>query len=178
MKLLADILGYAVLGISIVTAQFPKKMQILFCSMLSLALGSLSVLLKDGMQSVVMLNGVAIINVLINMWHVSKNEEAGKKEKIIFGVLYFVAGILMIKKPLDVISLLGAMLYVCFVFQTDEQRMRLFSLANVTAYFAYYALLGSTLVYSQLYSMTSLIIALFRYSKFFNKNMKKEEKSL
>lgn len=167
MKLTADILGYLIVFISLASPQFPKKTQILTCSALSCLLGAVNVLLLNGgkISSVVVLNTIAVINIIMNIGHIIKGNEASTKEKIIFAILYFVGGVLGYRSLVDILAIAGAMFFVCHVFQTKEQPMRFFSFLNISVYVIYYALIGSTVVYSQIIAWISVVVALIKYNK-------------
>lgn len=173
MRLAADIIGYLMVLVSLASPQFPKRTQILICSALNCFLGAVSVLLLNGghISSVVVLNTIAVINIIINIRHIVKENEASVKEKTVFAILYFIGGVLGYSAPVDILAITGAMLFVCHVFQKKEQPMRFFSFLNIIVYVIYYALIGSTVVYSQLIALASVVIALIKYNRLSRRNI-------
>lgn len=160
---IAQFLGVLVtLGV-ILTLQLKKKKQMLVVSVLVNAFTAVNILLLDGFNSGVAVCLVAVLQLLISIWHEYKETESGNAEKIIFLILYAAGGLLGFKIPLDLLSTVAAIFYMLAVFQKKEQNIRLMLLVNLSLWTVYHAILGSTAVFAQIAGIISSLIALYRY---------------
>lgn len=160
---IAQFLGVLVtLGV-ILTLQLKKKKQMLVVSVLVNVLTAVNILLLDGFNSGVVVCLVAVLQLLISIWHEYKKTESGNAEKIFFLVLYATGGLLGYKIPLDLLSTVAAMFYMLAVFQKKEQNIRLMLLVNLSLWTVYHGILGSTAVFAQIAGIISSLIALYRY---------------
>lgn len=162
---IAQFLGILVTVGVIITLQMKKKKQMLMVSVIVNLLSAANILLLDGFNSGVIVCCVAVLQLLVSIWHEFKNTEAGPAEKIIFLVLYVAGGVIGIKIPLDILSTVAAVFYMLAVFQKKEQNIRLMLLANLTTWTVYHSILGSTAVFAQIAGIISSLIALYRYRK-------------
>ena len=64
-----------------------------------------------------------------------------------------------------ILSIVAAVFYMISMFQKKEQNVRLFLLANMSAWTIYHAVIGSTAIFAQIAGIISSLIALFRYRK-------------
>lgn len=168
----AQIFGVLVTAGVILTLQLKKKKQMLIVSVLVNAFSAANILLLDGFNSGVIVCCVAVLQLLLSIWHEYKNTDSGMAEKIIFLVLYVTGGILGYETPIDLLSTVAAVFYMLAVFQRKEQNIRLMLLANLSIWTVYHAIIGSTAVFAQIAGLISSLIALYRYR---NTNKVKED---
>lgn len=163
--ILGQIVGILVTVTVIIIQQLKKRNQILWASVFVNILGALNVLLLDGLGAGVTVNFVAILQILVALWHEKKNTKETLVEKIIFLVLYIGVGVISYSSPLDILAILAAVFYMLAMLQKKEQRIRLFLLSNMTAWTVYHGILRSTGIFAQLAGIISALIALYRYRK-------------
>ena len=168
----AQIFGVLVTAGVILTLQLKKKKQMLIVSVLVNAFSAANILLLDGFNSGFIVCCVAVLQLLLSIWHEYKNTDSGMAEKIIFLVLYVTGGILGYETPIDLLSTVAAVFYMLAVFQRKEQNIRLMLLANLSIWTVYHAIIGSTAVFAQIAGLISSLIALYRYR---NTNKVKED---
>ncbi len=162
---IAQLCGILVtLGV-IVTLQLKKKKQMLIISVVINILGGLNILLLDSFGAGVIVNMVAVLQLLVSLWHEKKNTDVSLPEKIIFLVLYVAGGLMGINSYLDILSIVAAVFYMLAMLQKKEQRIRLFLLGNMITWTVYHTILGSTVIFAQLAGIISSVIALIRYRK-------------
>ena len=165
MYIAGQIVGILVTVTVIIIQQLKRRNQILWASVFVNMLGALNVMLLDGFGSGVTVNFVAILQILIALWHEKKNTEESVIEKIIFFALYVGVGVMSYTSPLDILAILAAVFYMVAMLQKNEQRIRLCLLANMTSWTIYHGILGSTGIFAQLAGIVSAVIALYRYRK-------------
>ena len=162
---IGQILGIVVTVGAILTLQMKNKNQMLIVSAIVNVLAALNILLLDKFSSGVIINLVAVLQIIVSLWHEKKNTEVSLAEKIIFLILYVAGGTLGFEKPIDILSIIAAVLYMLAMFQKKEQHIRLFLLGNMATWTVYHTVLGSTAVFAQLAGIISSLIALYRYRK-------------
>ena len=162
---IAQIFGIIVTVGVIITLQLKNKKQMLAVSVAINLLSALNILLLNGMGSGVIVNSVAVFQLLLALWHEKRQTEVALAEKIVFLVLYVAGGALGCEKPLDALSIVAAVLYMLAMFQKKEQHIRLFLLGNLATWTVYHTVLGSTAVFAQIAGIISSLIALYRYRK-------------
>lgn len=161
-----QIVGVLVTITVIIIQQLKKRTQILWASVLVNMLGALNVYLLSGsLGSGVIVNFVAIAQILIALWHEKRSTDETLIEKIIFLILYVGVGIICYKSPIDILAILAAVFYMVAMLQKDEQKIRLCLLANMTSWTIYHGILLSTGIFAQLAGIVSAVIALIRYRK-------------
>ena len=166
MKLTADILGYVATFFFVIATQFPKKSQIMICyAVANLSTAASVVFLLGGLSSAVTMSLTGFVHICVNLYHHYRNEEPSKKEKIFFACLYLVAGLLGVRRWLDILPIVASLFFMWSVFQTDEQKIRLTLLGNAFFYLIYYFIIRSTVVYAEIFSDISIITSLIRYRK-------------
>ncbi len=165
MYIAGQIVGILVTVTVIIIQQLKRRKQILWASVFVNVLGALNVLLLDGFGSGVTVNFVAILQILVALWHEKKNTEETIIEKIIFFILYVGVGVMSYTSYLDILAILAAVFYMVAMLQKKEQRIRLCLLANMTSWTIYHGILGSTGIFAQLAGIVSAVIALYRYRK-------------
>ncbi len=171
-KIAADILGYIVTVICLVSPQFKRKWQMLSCTFVANFISGTQFLLL-GQVSAVGVSAVAILQSAAGIRHSLRNTKSGTLENIFFSLLYIAGGLfpfvitgtLAEFTLLDVLPILGALLLMCSMVPKNEQIIRLFGLANCGVFVVYDAIIQSTQIFAQFVSIASLSIALFRYRK-------------
>ncbi len=162
---IGQIIGIIVTICVIVTMQIKNKKPMLIVSAVSNVLSALNILLLDKFNSGVIICLVAVFQIFFSLWHEKKQTEPNLAEKIIFLALYVAGGVIGFEKPIDILSIIAAILYMFAMFQKKEQHIRLFLLGNMATWTVYHTILGSTAVFAQLAGITSSLIALYRYRK-------------
>ena len=142
-----------------------KKWQMLVTSAISNVAAAVNLVLLGEYGSAAIINLVATVQVLISLWHVQKEKPVTRAENVIFFIAYVVLGCIGLKNALDVLPIIGVLIYMFTAFQRDEQKSRMFTLANSLVFLAYYLVLGSTVVFAEIFAAVSSIIALIKYRK-------------
>lgn len=162
---IGQILGLVVTAGAILTFQLKNKKQILSVSAVVNVLAALNILFLDEFSSGVIINFVAVLQIIVSLWHEKNGTEVSLAEKIIFLALYVVGGALGFEKAIDILSIIAAVLYMLAMFQKKEQHIRLFLLGNMATWTVYHIVLGSTGAFAQIAGIISSLIALYRYRK-------------
>ena len=162
---IGQFLGIVVTIGAILTMQIKNKKPMLIVSAIVNVLSALNILLLDKFSSGVIICFVAVFQILFSLWHEKKGTDIPLAEKIIFLVLYITGGLLGFEKPIDILSIIAAVLYMLAMIQKKEQNIRLFLLGNMATWTVYHTILGSTAVFAQLAGIISSLIALYRYRK-------------
>lgn len=162
---IAQFLGILVTVGVIITLQIKNKVPMQIVSIAVNALSAANILLLDGFNSGVIVCCVAVFQLIVSIWHETKNTEVSLAEKIIFLILYVAGGLLGVKAPIDLLSVFAALFYMLAVFRKKEQHIRLMLLANLSTWTVYYAIIGSTAIFAQIAGIISSLIALYRYRK-------------
>ncbi len=162
---IGQILGIIVTIGAILTMQIKNKKPMLIVSAVVNMLSALNILFLDKFSSGVIICLVAVFQIIDSLWHEKKGTEVSLAEKIIFLVLYVAGGVFGFEKPIDILSIIAAILYMLAMFQKKEQHIRLFLLGNMATWTVYHTVLGSTAVFAQLAGIISSLIALYRYRK-------------
>ncbi len=164
-EITGQVLGILVTVGAIITLQMKNKKQMLTVSAIVNILASLNILLLDTFSSGVIINLVAVIQIILSLWHEKKGTDVTLAEKIIFLVLYVAGGALGFNAPIDILSIVAAIFYMLAMFQKNEQRIRLLLMGNMLSWTIYHAVLRSTAIFAQLAGIASSVIALIRYRK-------------
>ena len=162
---IGQFLGLVVTAGAILTLQLKNKKQMLTVSAVVNILAALNILLLDEFSSGVIINFVAVLQILLSFWHERKGTEVPLAEKIVFLLLYVGGGAMGFEKWIDLLSIVAAVFYTLAMLQKKEQHIRLLLLANMVTWTAYHSVLGSTAVFAQLAGIISSLIALYRYRK-------------
>lgn len=162
---IGQFLGIVVTIGAILTMQIKNKRPMLIVSAIVNVLSALNILLLDKFSSGVIICLVAVFQILFSLWHEKKGTEIPLAEKIVFLVLYISGGLLGFEKPIDILSIIAAVLYMLAMIQKKEQNIRLFLLGNMATWTVYHTILGSTAVFAQIAGIISSLIALYRYRK-------------
>lgn len=161
----AQILGVLITIGSVIGMQLKNKKHIILCSATINVLSALNILFLDQFGSGVLINLLAVLQVILSLYHDHKGTEPSKWEKIGFLVIYVACGIIGFRQGLDILPIIAVVFYMFAIFQKDEQKLRLFMLGNATAWAIYHGVIGSTAVAGQIANGCSALIGLFRYSK-------------
>lgn len=171
--LIADILGYVVTLICLISPQLKRKWQMTSMTLLANVLSGVNFLLLDQVSAV----GVSVVAIIQCILTIRRSREENKPtplyEVFIFGGLYIAGGLLPYIVGgtlsqfgvLDAVPIFGALLLCWSMTQTKEQYCRLIALANVSVFTVYDIIIKSTQVYAQIVSFVSISIALTRYYK-------------
>ncbi len=162
---IGQVLGIIVTVGAIITLQLKNKKQMLLVSAAVNILAALNILLLDAFSSGVIINLVAVLQIVLSLRHEKKNTDVTLPEKAVFLLLYILGGALGFKTPIDILSIVAAVFYMLAMFQKKEQRIRLFLMGNMISWTIYHAVLGSTAIFAQLAGIISSVIALIRYRK-------------
>lgn len=162
---IGQIIGIIVTVGAIINLQLKKKQHMFILSIAVNILAALNIFLLGQMGSAVIINIVAVLQILLSLWHDHKKTEVTLVEKIIFLILYVAGGLAGYKVPIDVLSIVAAVFYMLAMFQKKEQNIRLFLLANMSAWTVYHLIIGSTAVFAQIAGIISSLIAMYRYRK-------------
>ena len=158
-------LGIVVTIGAILTMQIKNKKPMLIVSAIVNVLSALNILLLDKFSSGVIICLVAVFQIIFSLWHEKKGTEIPLVEKIVFLALYVAGGVVGFEKPIDILSIIAAVLYMFAMIQKKEQNIRLFLLGNMATWTVYHTILGSTAVFAQIAGIISSLIALYRYRK-------------
>lgn len=148
---------------SLLKPQFKEKRHMLLANAASNTLVILNMLLIDGLGSGVMVCAVAVVQSLITAARFSKGKSISKGENILFLALCIGCGALGLRGLADILPIVGAVFNVLSTFQRDEQRTRWLLLANVSIFAVYYAIIGSTALFSVLCTFCSILLGLWRH---------------
>ncbi len=151
---------------AIINLQLKEKKQMYILSIVVNLLSSLNIFLLSGkVDSGVIICAVAVLQILMAIWHDKKETDVKIPEMIFFLVLYVGGGLYGYKSPIDILSIAAAILYMVAMFQKKEQNIRLFLLGNMGCWTIYHTVLGSTAVFAQIAGIVSSVVALIRYRK-------------
>lgn len=142
-----------------------KKWQMLVSSAIANVAATMNLVFLGEFGSAAIINLVATVQVFISLWHVQKDKPVTRAENVIFFIVYVALGALGVNKAIDVLPIIGVVLFMFMAFQRDEQKTRMFTLGNATVFFVYYLVLGSTVVFAEIFAMVSSIIGLIKYRK-------------
>ena len=140
-----------------------KKWQMLALTALVNIFCALNLVLIGQVGSVIFIYMVAVAQTIVALWHLKCDTAVTKAENILFLLLYVVCGALDLRTAVDVIPIVGAVFHMLATFQRDVQKTRWLLLFNSATFMVYYALVGSTSVFSTLITMTSTLLAMYRY---------------
>ncbi len=168
----SQILGLAVTLICLLSPHFKRKWQMLICTVTANILSGIGFLLI-GEISATGVCAVAVLQAVFGIRHSLRGTRMGIAEILAFSALfvaggllpYLVAGTLSEFRPLNALPIFGALLLMCSIAQTKEQRMRLFGLANGITFTVYDAILKSTHIFAQIIGIISCLTALLHYRK-------------
>lgn len=118
---------------------------------------------------------VAVAQSIVSMLHDKHGTPVSLAEKLLFMALYVGFGFLgIVTEPdfvwelswanaLERMPIIGALMLMFSVFAKKEQTLRKFLLANATIWTVYSAAVGSTVFFTDLVSVISTSVALYKY---------------
>ena len=163
--------------ITIIMPQFRKKNQITICGMLVNLMSALNYWLIGAAISAALLCVVAIVQSGVLLIHNKKETEVTTAESILFLLLYLGVGFwgmftaegfvweISWHNLLELLPIIGAVMFMLSVFSRGEQKTRLFLCLNGAVWAIYTAIIRATTFFSCFAAMTSSIIALGKYRK-------------
>lgn len=113
----------------------------------------------------IIMNIIAVVQIIFSLWHTLKNTKVTLIENIVFYVVYVSLGIAGYNKVIDVLPVIGAAIFMFSIFQKDEQKTRILYLGNAFAWITYDILIGSSAALSQLATICTASMALYKYRK-------------
>lgn len=176
-ELLGQVLGVLVTLLCIVCPLMKRKWHMLILSVIVNLMAAANLLLLGQIGSAIAINLLAVIQLLLAMWHYKKEIPATRAENVLFLVLYIgigLAGALMsgqIALPLtwraglEMLPILAVTPFCIAVFVRDEQKTRLLNLVNAAIWIVYYGVIGSTVLFAQIVGLAANLIALIKYRK-------------
>lgn len=173
LEILGQIIGIVLSIVSIITAQFPKRWQIL--------LGNLTVNLLTAINLPLVGAGFAASGqCIVAAFHCGYNIYKDKKgtpttlaEKIIFSFLYpfswgvgFTVSYVNGSASLyDLIPLVASIFFLVSVFMHRENHMRLCQLGTASLDVVYDVVIPNTAIIAHSFTVVSILIAVYRYRK-------------
>ncbi len=165
-------IGLCMVIVCIVLPQFKERWQMALCAVIANALSGTNFLLLGLVGSC----GTAVVSMLqasFAVYHAKREKDPSRIEIAVFALLYITGGILpyIVSGSLrefgwvDVLPISGSLFFSANLVSKDEQHMRRFLLASLTCYCVYDTLVFSTQLFAHVFSLVSVIIALFRYRK-------------
>lgn len=142
-----------------------KKWQMLAFSAVANVAATMNLVFLGEIGSAAIINLVATVQVLISLYHVQKEKPVTKIENVIFFIAYVALGLVGLHKAIDVLPIIGVLIYMFLAFQRDEQKSRVLTLANSLVFLVYYLIIGSTVVFAEIFAALSSIIGLIKYRK-------------
>ena len=119
--LIGQILGLLPTVCCIIGPFWKKKWQMMVNSAAANLMVALNFFMIGEFGPAVIINLVAVAQTLLAVLHCVKGTQSGKIEKMVFFVLYVGSGFLTYQKPLDLMPILAAVLFMLSVFQKKEQ---------------------------------------------------------
>lgn len=164
-----------VLGISL--PFWKKKSQMLIVTAVTNFLVACNFLLIGKIGSAFVLDLVAVAQSFVSLHHVKKDTPVTRGEHVLFLLLYIGLGFAgIVSAPgfvpelsaanlLELLPIAAAVIIVSAVFVRDEQKTRALSLGNAALWIIYDAIIGTTAVFSQIFSFIAITAALIKYRK-------------
>ena len=162
---IAQFFGILIFIGSVVGMQLKNKRHIILVSAVVNILSALNILFLDQFGSGVIINLIAVLQVILALYHDRKGTEPSRAEKIVFLIVYIVCGLISFRQGLDILPIVAVIFYMAAIFQKEEQRLRMYMLGNAAAWTIYHGIIGSTAVIGQIANGCSAMIALWRYYK-------------
>ena len=170
-ELIGQILGIFVIIGCIINAQFPKRWQMLLCQVTLNVLSAVNYFLLGQGLAASLPCVVAAVHCTVNIVRDKKDKPAPLWEKSLFVALYPMAwgvGFLIsvnngTASPLHLIPLVALVFFVSSVLVKKEQMMRFFTLCNAVMYLIYNIIYMNVALIAHVFTIVSVLIALFRY---------------
>ena len=174
-EILGQILGIIVTVLCIVVTQFPKRWQILVGNAVANICSAANMFLIGDSPTATI---TAVLPCVVAVIHCTYTAYTAKKEltphtfeKVFFSLLYLAAWgvgftistLAGTASALDLLPLLATAFFVASVFMPRERNMRLCLLGNATIYIIYNAILFNSAIFAHIFTVASILLALFRY---------------
>ncbi len=172
-EIFGQIFGILTTVAAVVSAQLPKRWQMMIGYMAVNLFSALNVLFVGGGLTGCLVCVVAVIHSSVNAFRAKKEIDSPLAEKLIFSAVYFIAwgvGFYLSWKSgvaswLDALPLVATAFFVASMLVKKENNIRLWTLGNASVNTVYHLMLHSTGIFAQLFELVSIIVALFRYRK-------------
>jgi len=162
LYIIGQIFGVAATLCCIITPLWKKKWKMLVTSAVANLFVAINFFLLNDIGSAILLNLVAIIQIMLSLWHVIKNTKVSIVENIIFLIAYLLCGMLGFKKSIDILPILGAVVFMAAVFQRDEQKTRALNILNAVLWLIYDALIFSSAAFAQIATICMTVFAMYK----------------
>lgn len=171
MFIIAQIVGLIASIINILTIQMKDKKNILFGFMsVNILFGINFILLQSYSGAIICF--ISAIQTLINYRLEIKNIEFPKWLIPIYIIVSVVCGLATYQGIVDILPVVGSVLYTISIIQKKEMNLRRITLANTILWLVYNLLvMAYTSAISEVFFLTSNLIAIYRYD--IKKNTKK-----
>ena len=163
--LIGQFFGILVTVCCLIFPFFKKKWQMLLDTTASNLFMILNLLLLGEVGSGIIVCMVAILQNLLSFWHIKTDKPISRGENILFLILYVCLGLIGFQRIWDLLPVIGAVFNMLATFQRDEQRTRWLALCNVSFYFVYFVIIGSSTMLAELVAICSTVIALIKYRR-------------
>lgn len=171
VELVGQILGVLIIIVSVASMQFKKRWQMLLGLAGVNLLTVFNQLLVGSGFAVALGCALAAIHCPVNAYKDKKGLRTGMLENVIWSALYFVTwiiGIIIAAKTgnsswLDIFPFFGIVTFILSVLLPRERDVRIFTFANSFVYFVYNTINLNIAALSQLFTMISVAVAMFRY---------------
>lgn len=159
----AQSIGVLVAVCCIVGTQMKHKWQMLLFSTAANLLNGISFFFLGGALPAALLCWVAVFQTLLFSYQAYRNIPINIVEKLIFLAIYLAVGIWKIETYIDILPCMGSVLFVLGTFCKKEQHMRCVYVVSNSVWIAYDIVIMSTAIISQVLSLSSNLIAIYRY---------------
>ena len=171
--LIGQIFGVLVTVGCVVTAQLPKRWQLLLGLAVVNLFSALNQLFIGAGLTAAAICFLAVLHCALNSCKAKRNIPIRMWENVLFSVLYFLAWGAAFLVSLqagsasftDALPLLATVCFVSSVFAPHPQQIRAFSFCNSLVYCVYNLIHLNVAVVATLIDMTSLVLAMLRYRK-------------
>ena len=171
IELVGQTLGVFIIALSAISAQFPKRWQMLLGLAGVNLLTVFNQLLVGSGFSVALGCALATFHCPVNAYKAKKGIPTSALENAIWSSLYFcmwITGLIFaaqagVSSWLDIFPLFGIITFIFSVILPKERDVRIFTFANSLVYFIYNTINLNIAALSQLLTMISVVIALVRY---------------
>ena len=172
-QIIGQVFGILVTVSCVITAQLPKRWQIMLGFSVINLFSTLNQYLVGGGLTVCFPSIVAVVNCMVSAVRAKRGKATPLWENLLFSVLYFAgwgAGFALSVRSgtvswMDAMPLLATAFFVLSVFVPKEQHTRFWSFGNSLVYFIFDLLHLNIAALAKMFNMTSLIIAMLRYRK-------------
>lgn len=170
MREIAQLVGLIFIGASLVAYQLKQRKHIVLMFCFMNLIGFVHYLMLGGALSAAFIFVVGLAQSVTSYITAVLDKKPSKVQMVIFAVLYTAVAITTYRSYVDILSIAASFMCMCSMFQTDEQKIRIFSLMNAGCWIVYNILVRSVSVVAQILTFISISIALYRYKKTLSAN--------